>query len=218
MTNELLSEQQGLINFAIKFHNAKVMEAYGHKKDEESQKIISLMLLTEKDSLVVSLYKMNNFYNVADRATREYIDYPGQSIVKRSPAGIIGEVRLVGTKKHVNGKPVGSYRVKIPHFKEELVASVRDYHQEFGNVRMLYVFADKKQLKVNVSTEKEGWRVLNHLLKAVDPAKKLGTAEEHAYKGNMPPDAEPHKLTGLTMTAKAIRVIYPDKTSVVHQI
>jgi hypothetical protein len=200
MTNELLSEQQGLINFAIKFHNAKVMEAYGHKKDEESQKIISLMLLTDKDSLVVSLYKMNNFYNVADRATREYIDYPGQSIVKRSPAGIIGEIRLVGTKKHVNGKPVGSYRVKIPHFKEELVASVRDYHQEFGNVRMLYVFADKKQLK------------------AVDPAKKLGTAEEHAYKGNMPPDAEPHKLTGLTMTAKAIRVIYPDKTSVVHQI
>jgi hypothetical protein len=55
MTNELLSEQQGLINFAIKFHNAKVMEAYGHKKDEESQKIISLMLLTDKDSLVVSL-------------------------------------------------------------------------------------------------------------------------------------------------------------------
>jgi hypothetical protein len=218
MTNELLSEQQGLINFAIKFHNAKVMEAYGHKKDEESQRILSLMLLTDKDSLIVSLYKMNNFYNVADRSTREYIDYPGQSIVKRSRAVILGEVRLSSAKKYVNGKPIGTYRIKIPHFKEELFASVRDYHQEFGNTRMIYAFEDKKQLKVNVISETEGYRVLNHLLKAVDPKKKLGTAEEHAYKGNMPPDAEPHKLTGLTLTAKAVRVLYPDKTSLVYQL
>jgi hypothetical protein len=218
MTNQLLSEQQGLMNFAIKFHNAKVVEAYVHRKDDETKKLVELMLITEKDSLITALFRMNNFYNVADRTSREYIDYPGQSIVKREPIGIVGEVRLGSAKKYVNGKAVGTYRITIPHFKEELVESIRDYHQEFGNVRMLYVFADKKQLKVNVSSQKEGFRVLNHLLQAVDPKKKMGTAEAHAYEGNMPPDAEPHKLTGLTLAAKSIRVISPDKTSVVYQL
>lgn len=218
MTNERLEEQQRLMNFAIRFHNPKVMESYGHKTDEDTKKLISLMLITDKDSLITALFRMNNFYNVADRSTKEYLDYPGQSIVKRANAGIVGELRLNSAKKYVNGKPVGTYRVKIPHFNEDLVASLRGFQQEFGNVRMLYVFADKKQLKVNVSSEKEGFRVLNYLLKAVDAKKRLGTAEEHAYKGNMPPDAEPHKLTGLTLAAKSVNVIYPNKTNLIYHL
>jgi hypothetical protein len=217
--NEALSETQAQINLAARLLNAEVAEAYGKRTDDAGVRLKELLTIKEgKDTTVVATLKILNFYLCAGRLPGEAPPQELFGLAQRSYDVIVGQVRLKCDKKLVAGKPCGYYRLNIPHFLPDRWEEVRDYHQEFGNLKVIYAFADKRQLKVSVSTEKEGHRAINHLLKAVDPSRLLGTAEDHCYTGRLPKNSKPHRLTGLTLKANRVRTIYPDKTSEAHQI
>lgn len=217
--NESLTYTQAQINLAARLLNAEVEEAYGKRKDEAGMKLKERLTINEsKDTTGIVMLKILNFYLCAGRLPGEAPPQDLFGLAQRSYDVIVGQIRLRCEKKLIAGKPCGYYRLNIPHFLPEKWEEVRDYHQEFGNLKVIYGFADKRQLKVSVSTEKEGHRAINHLLRAVNPSLLLGTAEEHCYTGRLPKNSKPHRLSGLTLKANRVRTIYPDKTSEAHQI
>jgi hypothetical protein len=220
--NANLTNQTALINLSARNLNADVAEAYGQRSDETGQRLMELLTVRpEQDNAINVLLKMMNFYFGCNRVPSESLaadsfDQTGRAL--RTNDVIVGEVRLKLDKKLINGSPTGYYRVNIPHFLPDKIDEIRGYHHEFGSITVLYTFSDKRQIKVFVSNEAEGFRVINHLLKAVNPKFLLGTAEQHAYVAHAPKTRKPHRLTGMTGKANRLRVRNPDKTSVSYQL
>lgn len=218
--NQNFAETQELVGLVAAAFNIQVAEAYAHRTDPEGQRRNRLLRINpEKDPIGRAQFKMDFFYKVDGRLTAQIPQPVSEgSRVIRSEQVTMAELRLKPSKKLINGSPAGYYRVTVPHMLADKWEALIGYEQEFGNQTMLYVFGDKRQIKINVSSEKEGHRCINHLLRVVDPAFICGTSEEHTYVGRRAKNAKPHRLTGLKAAANLATIRFPDKTEYSHQI
>jgi hypothetical protein len=73
---------------------------------------------------------------------------------------------------------------------------------------VIYTMTDGHQLKLRTIDLNEGHRLMNYLLKAVDPKKKYGSSEEHSYVGRSPKDSGKSPLYGETL--RCYKVVYVD--------
>lgn len=219
MTNEILTETQALLNLTERSFNSVLVEAYGNKKDPASKKLLeTLRMRPGKETVPNAILKVLNFYLINGRAESPAVLDKNYGLVARSYDVLVGQIRLKSDKKLIEGSPVGYSYLHIPHFLPEKWEVLAGYHQKMGNVIMIYPFADGRQIKVFVSSVGEGQRAIEHLLKAVDPSKLLGTAKRHCYKGAKAEDAKAHRLTGLDLKVNKVTVIYPNGTNHGYQL
>lgn len=209
--NNNLTDLQSLLNLAAQAVNIEIAEAYQGKNVAAAELRRILTLDPKKETAQSALLKMMTFYFGCDRVPTEQPTGEGSRIYGRATNIIIGEVRIKPPKKRVNGSPPGYYQIRVPHFLPDKWETLREYAHSWGGTTLLYTFKSKRQIKVNAASEKDGHRMINHLLQAVDPAFKMGTSEEHSYMGCLAKDKEPPKLTGLVGIANRISIEYPDR-------
>jgi hypothetical protein len=209
--NDNLTDLQSLLNLAAHAVNAEIAEAYQGSTPSFVELKRILTIDPKKETAQSALLKMMTFYFGCDRVPTDQPTGEGSRIYGRTPNVIVGEVRIKPPKKRVNGSPTGYYQIRIPHFLPEKWEALRGYSHAWGSTTLLYTFQSKRQIKVNAASEKDGHGMINHLLKAVDPAFKMGSSEEHSYKGYLAKDKDPPKLTGLTGTANRVSIEYPDR-------
>lgn len=209
--NNNLTDLQSLLNLAAQAVNIEIAEAYQGNAGNAAELRRILTLDPKKETAQSALLKMMTFYFGCDRVPTEQAKDEGSRIYGRAKNIIVGEVRIKPPKKRVNGSPTGYYQVRIPHFLPDKWNELREYTHAWGGTALIYSFQSKRQIKVYAASEKEGHRMINHLLKAVDPAVQMGTSERHSYKGHLAEDKEPPKLTGLVGIANRISIEYPDR-------
>jgi hypothetical protein len=218
MLNLTLTETQALLNLTALTLNAEIAEAYSGDSEASKELRRILTIDPKKETVQTALLKMLNFhFNHGLPSDQPAAD--GSRIYGRATGIIQGEVRVRPPKKRINGVPTGYYQTVIPHFLPDKWVELRDYTQTWGEVRMIYAFESKRQIKVNVRDEKEGHRVINHLLRTVDPSYYLGKSEHHSYRGFVPPDKKKLVVSGLTGKANRVSIEWPDDRQIErHQL
>jgi hypothetical protein len=217
MLNSHLTDTQALLNLTAQALNAEIAEAYSgdSKAARELRRILTMD--PKKETVHTALLKMLNFhFNHGLPSDQPAAD--GSRIYGRATGIIQGEVRIRPPKKRINNIQTGYYQIVVPHFLPDKWPELREYTHTWGEVKMIYAFSSKRQIKVNVKDENEGHRVINHLLKAVDPAYHQGKSERHSYKGFTPPDKEKLVVSGLTGKANRVSIEWPDRQVERHQL
>jgi hypothetical protein len=209
-----------LLAVSAKILNNDVEEAYGHRKDPAGIELLKALTVDPaKDAAPVIQLAYTTFYLGCGRSMKDSIQIFGEGtrVAGRKPSNV-AEIRLKPNRQYIDGVEVGYYRLNIPHALESKWKEIQGYTQVFGNITVLYIFGDRRQIKINVSTEAEGHRCMNLLLKLVDPAVLNGSSEEHSYIGRRAKNRKKHKLEGLTGTANQIKQKFPDRTSLIYQL
>jgi hypothetical protein len=209
-----------LLGVSAKILNHDVKEAYGHRTDPAGQELMRVLTVDPaKDAAPIIQLAYSTFYWGCGRLMQDSIQVFGEGsrVVEKKPANV-AEIRLKPNKQYIDGVQVGYYRINVPHALKDKWQQIAGYTQTFGNITALYVFGDRRQIKINVSTEAEGHRCINHLLKLVDPAVLNGSSEEHSYIGRRAKNRKKHKLEGLLGTANQIKQKFPDRTHLIHQL
>jgi hypothetical protein len=219
LANDRLTKLKSRVAVEAKLFNAKVSEAYGHRQDPTGKTLLSALVIDENDSTLDRVEKMMIFFLVCERLplTATGLITEGSGI-GRSIDVTTAQVRIKSPKKYADKKAIGYYYVRVPHAVETAWETLRGYRQTYGKITALYVFADKRQIKINVKDEKEGHRCINHLLKVVDPKRLIGTSEKHTHFSHPPPDKKPPRIDGLTAEANQITLLLPDRTELSHLI
>jgi hypothetical protein len=214
--NNNLTDTQALLNLAAHITNVEIAEAYQGKSTTAADLKRILSIDTSKDTVQSALLKMMTFYFGANRVPAEPTQTEGSRIYGRAVNIIQGEVRIKPERKRVNGSPTGYYQINIPHFDPNKWQELRGYSHAWGRQILIYTFESKRQIKVNAFNEKEGHRMINHLLKAVDSKYLCGKSEKHSYKGDLAADRESPRLTGMKGRANRVAVAYPDRQTERH--
>ncbi len=209
--NENLTDLQSLLNLAAHAVNAEIAEAYNSSAGSAAELKRILTINPGKDTVQNALLKMMTFYFGCDRVPTEHPKPDEPLFYRRATDIIVGEVRIKPPKKRVNGSPVGYYQIRVPHFLPDKWDLLREYTHAWGSVTLVYTFQSNRQIKVKAKDEKEGHRMINHLLRAVDPAFTMGTSESHSYEGKPAKDKKPPKLNGLVGVANRVSIEYPDR-------
>jgi hypothetical protein len=215
--NLTLTETQALLNLTALTLNAEITEAYYGNSEAAKELRRILTIDPKKETVQTALLKMLNFhFNHGLPSDQSAAD--GSRIYGRATNIIQAEVRIKPGRKRVNGVRLGYYQIVVPHFLPDKWPELRGYTHTWGELTMIYAFQSKRQIKINVKDEGEGHRIINQLLKTVDPAYHLGKSEKHSYKGFAAPDKDRLVVSGLTGKANRVSIEWPDRQLERHQL
>jgi hypothetical protein len=139
------------------------------------------------------------------------------AIEEKSRDRVIVEIKVRCDKRFYEDKDgkiktTGYMKFRIPNIDLNYVSKHERFFSElsmvYGNQSVLYTLTDGHQLKIRTIDVNEGHRLMNYLLKAVDPNKKYGSSEEHSYIGRSPKDSGKSPLYGEKL--QCYKVVYVD--------
>jgi hypothetical protein len=198
-------------NFAKLTFNRHVKAVYW-KDDETHRNAKRALLITDKDTLLSIANKQLLFFFSLQKfaqAVEERIVI-AKGMAEKDPNMVKLRLRMAPLKLYKpDGTKYGYRYFQVPHIDESKIGNLRDFTFKHGMVIRLYVFADKKQIKLFAFTETEGDRAINEILKLVDKKWLLGTSEQHSYTGRIGKDVPDGDLTGLTSKCNALLVQHP---------
>lgn len=200
-------------NFAKLTFNRHI-EAVYHNDSDEHKNARRALLITDKDTQISIANKQLLFFFSLQKFTQqtEETQYLTQGTALPDPEMIYLKVQLSPSLLYYsNGQSVGKRYIQVPHIDESKLGNLKDFKFTHGAITRLYVFADRKQLKVKAIDEDEANRAINELLKLVLDKWKLGTAENHAFTGRPPKDKSAPKLVGITSSCNELHVYYPNE-------
>jgi hypothetical protein len=212
MTNERLTETTRLNNLTKHIINPLVAQVY--YRDDETDKTIK-----SQDSTVSMVQKMLLFFLGCNKLSQDVEEHliVNKAIESKSQDRVIVEVKLKCDKRFyqdTNGKvkTTGYTHIRIPNIDLNYVTNHSTFFSELhiasGNQSVIYTLTDGHQLKLRTIDVTEGHRLMNYLLKAVDPSKKYGKSEEHSYIGRAPKDSGKSPMYGETL--RCYKVVYVD--------
>jgi hypothetical protein len=203
-------------NFAKATFNRHV-EAVYWKEIEAHQDARKALLITDKDTQISIANKQLLFFFSLQKFTQqtEETQYLTAGSVPSDPEMIYLKVQLSPSLLYFpGGQPVGKRYIQVPHVDEAKLGSLKGFKFKHGSITRLYVFPDKKQIKVQAFDEIEGNKAINSLLGLVLDKWKVGTAEDHAYTGKPPRDKSGNRLTGITSTCNELHIHYPHQKAI----
>jgi hypothetical protein len=198
-------------NFAKLTFNRHVNSVY-HQNSDSHIEAKRALLITDKDTQISIANKQLLFFFSLQKFTQqtEETQYLTSGTVPGDPEMIYLKVQLSPSLLYLpNGQSVGKRYIQVPHIDESKLGNLKDFKFTHGAVSRLYVFADRKQLKVKAIDEKEADRAINELLKLVLDKWKLGNSENHSFTGKPPRDKTAPKLLGITSVCNELHVHYP---------
>jgi len=198
-------------NFARLAFNRHIKAIY-YKNDDTHKQAKRALLITSKDTQLSIVNKQLLFFFSLQKfaqQTEERVNI-AKGLEDKDPNMVKLKIRLQPSKLYkLDGTMYGQRYISVPHIDESKLGNFRDFTFKHGMVIRLYVFSDKKQIKVFAFTETEGDRVINELLKLVRKDKLLGTSEQHSYTGRIGKDVKELDLTGITSKAVALLISHP---------
>jgi hypothetical protein len=200
-------------NFAKLTFNRHI-EAVYHDASDTHKDARRALLITDKDTQISIANKQLLFFFSLQKFTQqtEETQYLTQGFEMPDPNMIYLKVQLSPSLLYYpGGQSVGKRYIQVPHIDESKLANLKDFKFTHGAITRLYVFGDRKQIKVKAIDETEGNRAINELLKLVLDKWKLGSAEDHAFTGRPPRDKTAPKLLGITSTCNELHIHYPNE-------
>jgi hypothetical protein len=218
MTNERLTETTRLNNLTKHIINPLVAQVY-YRDDEADRTLRETLTIKSQDSTVSMVQKMLLFFMGCNKLSQDIEEHllVNKAIEEKSADRIIVEVKLKCDKRFyqdANGKikTTGYTHIRIPNVDLNYVSKDERFFSELsivsGNQSVIYTLTDGHQLKLRTIDLTEGHRLMNYLLKAVDPTKTYGKSEEHSYIGRSPKDSGKSPLYGETL--RCYKVVYVD--------
>jgi hypothetical protein len=205
-----------LTNFATATFNQHIAAVYWKKTKEHITAKTALTIKPSDTAPIISL-KIQVFFlslNKLDHAIEEKVLLNQLFAKPKDPDIVTATIRLrPKTKYHKDGQPIGNRVISVPHIDESKLGDFRDFRFTHGEVKCIYTFADKKQIKVLALNEELGIEAIQRLLVIVDPKWILGTAKEHCYVGKFSPNTAKSVLHGVTSTAFKIEINPPEGSS-----
>jgi hypothetical protein len=210
-TVEKLTELDFFRNFAIVSFNRHVNAVY-HLSTEEHVAAKRALLITISDTQISIANKQLLFFFSLQKFTQQTEETPYLTAQTElsDPNMVRVKVQLSPSLLYFpDGMSVGKRYIQVPHVDESKLHLLKNFKFTHGDVIRLYVFGDKKQIKVRAISVEEGNRAINELLKIVVEKKKKGTAEKHGYTGKLPEDKPPGRLLGITSTCNELHIYHP---------
>lgn len=198
-------------NFAKLTFNRHV-EAVYYKNSDTHLEAKRALLITDKDTQISIANKQLLFFFSLQKFAQETEERVNiaKGMGEKDPNQVKLRVRVNPSRMYKpDGTRYGYRYLRVPHIDESKLGNLRDFTFKHGMVIRLYVFADKKQIKLFAYDEAEGDRAINQLLKLVKDEWIIGTSEQHSYTGRMGKDVEDLDLTGITSKCNALLVQNP---------
>lgn len=234
-TNAKLEELQLLRNFSSKVFNYRVNQAYSGD-DEFNSLARKVLTIQSTDTIALMNYKLDLFYLGLDKLSpshQQFLSLSGgnkrlmkefkegkrgkkESRLNSSESQLLDEAGTVrlhfrATKKfYSDGTRTGYIYLELPHVDLKKVDKLRELVFKVGTKRILYSFADGRQVKIDTNSKKAGHTIMNQILECVQSDWFAGKSESHSYFGEFPEDVEPPKLDGQTMYVFKVSWISPD--------
>jgi hypothetical protein len=235
-TNARLERLQLLRNFSKKVFNYRVNQAYAGE-DEFNTLARKVLTIEDNDTIDLMNYKLDLFYLGLDKLApshQQFLSLSGgnKRLMKEFKEGkrtrrketrlnstesqLLDEDGTVtlhfrATKKfYADGKRTGYIYLDVPHVDLKKVDKLRELVFKVGIKRILYSFADGRQIKVDTNSKKAGHALINQILECVQPSWFAGKSESHSYFGEFPEDIERPKLDGQTMYVFKVSWTSPD--------
>jgi hypothetical protein len=207
---EKLAQNKAFSKLAFNHHVTSVYykETAAHKQAKEA------LLIKDDDTLLMQVNKKLDFFfclQKFEQITEDRLILNPLFAKDPDPNAINIEVKLNPSIKYKKGKDgrvvsVGTRQIKVPHIDMAKLGNFRDFKFRHGNVKVVYIFADKKQINVRAYSKEDGLKAVNHLLKLVEDKWHLGAAEKHCFV-SIPSEATEHgDLHGLYSKATALHV------------
>lgn len=210
-TVEALTNLSFFRTFAQAAFNRHVQAVYWKDSDDHKDAKKAL-LITNQDTQISIANKQLLFFFSLQKFTQqtEETQYLTMGTALSDPDMIYLKVQLSPSLLYYpEGQSVGKRYIQVPHVDEAKLGNLKNFKFIHGSITRLYVFADRKQIKVQAIDENEGNRAINSLLELVLDKWKLGTAENHAFTGKPPKDKKTPRLQGVTSSCNELHIHYP---------
>lgn len=218
MTNERLTETVRLNNLTKHIINPLVAQVY-YRDDENDKTLRETLTIKSQDSTVSMVQKMLLFFMGCNKLSPDVEEHllVNQAIEEKSRDRVIVEIKVRCDKRFYQDKDgkiktTGYMKFRIPNIDLNYVSKNEQFFRELyivsGNQSILYTLTDGHQLKLRTIDVNEGHRLMNYLLKAVDPSKKYGSSEDHSYIGRSPKDSGKSPVYGETL--RCYKAVYVD--------
>jgi hypothetical protein len=218
MTNEKLTETIRLNNLTKQIINPLIEQVY-YKDDDGNKVLRETLTIKTQDSTVAIVQKMLLFFMGCNKLSQDVEEHllVNKAIEEKSQDRVIVEVKLRANKRFYTDKKgkvraTGYLKFRIPNIDLDYINKNVHFFSELsivsGNQSVIYTLTDGHQLKLRTIDLNEGHRLMNYLLKAVDPSKQYGKSEEHSYIGRSPKDSGTSPLYGEEL--RCYKVVYVD--------
>jgi hypothetical protein len=218
MTNERLTETIRLNNLTKHIINPLVAQVY-YRDDDNDKTLRETLTIKSQDSTVSMVQKMLLFFLGCNKLSQDVEEHllVNKAIEEKSEDRIIVEIKVRSNKRyyedqHGKVRATGYLKFRIPNIDLNYLSKNERFFSELyivsGTQSVIYTLTDGHQLKLRTIDLTEGHRLMNYLLKAVDPSKKYGKSEEHSYIGRSPKDSGKSPLYGETL--RCYKVVYVD--------
>jgi hypothetical protein len=114
------------------------------------------------------------------------------------------KITLKLDKTHdTNNKPLGTQFFHVPHIDETKLDALKSFYLIYGDIQCIYRFDSGKEIRVYVKDKREGFRVINKLLKVVRSENLQGNAQKHCeFK-----EVKRNKKPGTKGTLKCLHIV-----------
>jgi hypothetical protein len=207
---EKLAQNKAFSKVAFNHHVSSVYykEIDAHKQARDA------LLIKDDDTLLMQVNKKLDFFfclQKFEQVIEEHLLANPRFAKDPDPNAINLEVKLnpsIKYKKDKKGRviSVGTRQISVPHVDMAKLGDFRDFKFRHGNVKVVYIFDDKKQINVRAYTKEDGLKAVNQLLKLVEDKWKLGTAEHHCYISMASESTAHGDLHGLYSKGTALHV------------
>lgn len=218
MTNAKLTETIRLNNLTKQIINPLIQQVY-YKDDDANKVLRETLTISSTDSTVSIVQKMLVFFMGCNKLSQDVEEHllVNKAIEQKSQDRVIVEVKIRSDKRFYTDKDgkvraTGYLKFRIPNIDLDYISKNADFFRELyivsGKQSLIYTLTDGHQLKLKTIDIKEGHRLMNYLLKAVDRTKLYGKSEEHSYIAAAPRDSGTSPLYGETL--RCYKVVYVD--------
>jgi hypothetical protein len=218
MTNEKLTETIRLNNLTKQIINPLIEQVY-YKDDDANKTLRDTLTIKSQDSTVAIVQKMLLFFMGCNKLSQDVEEHllVNKAIEQKSEDRVIVEIKVRSDKRFYQDhkgkvRATGYLKFRIPNIDLNYVSKNKHFFRELqivsGKQSVIYTLTDGHQLKLRTIDLNEGHRLMNYLLKAVDPSKTYGKSEEHSYIGAAPKDSGTSPLYGETL--HCYKVVYVD--------
>lgn len=212
--NDRRTSIEALINISRKIFNEQLKLTYDgrvNRSQEEvdrDKQLKDILLVGDRDTVPEVTLKLLTFYLLGNKipsVIEEYIAV-NKKYVNKDPDMVWGKLCVKG-KGIIGDRAKSAYKyIQIKNIDRDKITLLSSFNFKIGSVLIMYTLKDGSQIKLNCSTQKEGHKAINELLKVIKVDLLQGTSEEHSYIGTVPSDSGKLKLDGLTLEAISLQL------------